>query len=329
MSRVEERHSEELKKASQKEEKKYKKRSKWKWFWMIVLLILLILGLLGFNMYRSAEKTVNKMYHPISAGDVQLRSAKPDLKEGQPISIMILGVDDGALDRGDTGGRTDTMMVMTLNPSTKQTTIMSLERDSYVKIAGQGVYDKLNAAYTYGGIPTTIDTVENLLKIPVDYYMTVNMGGLEAMIDAVGGVDVKSNLAFKYDGYTFKKGDNHLNNGKEALAFVRMRYDDPKGDYGRQYRQRQVLQGILQKMMSPSLVWEYPDVLKAMGNNMKTDIDWDTMLTMAWHYHNAFSNIKNDYLHGDGFMQYGISYQDVTSDLPRVRRILQNQLELQ
>lgn len=286
---------------------------------ILIIILLIILGL-GAKVYYDAHNAVNNMQVGSDKG------VSEKVKQGKPISILILGVDDGALDRGDTGGRSDTMMVMVLNPKDKQTTLVSLERDSYVTIAGEGIKSKLNSAYAYGGAKTAIKTVEDLLGIPIDYYTTINMGGLEKLTDAVGGVDVKSNLDFSYDGYKFVKGENHLDNGKEALAFVRMRYDDPEGDYGRQRRQRAVVEALMKKMSSPSSIVHYKDILDELSSNAKTDMNFPTMKKVLVKYKDCFSNVKSDYLHGEGFMYNGISYQDVTDDLPRIQQLLKQQL---
>ena len=287
-----------------------------------LIIILLLLCVVGGKMLYDAQHAIQKM----QVGNEKGVSTK--VKEGKPISILILGVDDGALNRGNSGGRSDTMMVMTLNPQDKQTTLVSLERDSYVKIAGFDKTDKLNSAYAYGGAKTAIKTVENLLDIPIDYYTTINMGGLESLTDAVGGISVKSNIAFKYGGYTFQKGENHLETGKEALAFVRMRYDDPEGDYGRQRRQRAVVEAIMNKMSSPTSLLHYKDVLNEVSSNAKTDMNFATMKDVMKKYHDCFQNVQSDYLHGEGFMLNGISYQDVSSDLPRIQNLLQKQLDI-
>lgn len=153
---------------------------------------------------------------------------------GKPVSYLLLGTDTGALGRTEKG-RTDTMMVMSVNPNTKTTTMVSLQRDT--KITIDGMTEKLNAAYALGDAKQAMTTVEQLLDIKLDGYLLVNMKGLEQLVDAVGGVTVKSPLTFSYEGYSFTENQDVTMNGTEALAFSRMRYDDPRGDYGRQIRQ--------------------------------------------------------------------------------------------
>ena len=303
------------------EEPKKKKKKIWYILAIILIIILLFLG----KVFLDAKQTVNNMQEPVENSEVSLKEANKQVKQGKPISILLLGTDDGALDRAKSGGLTDSMMVMTLNPEKKSGVMMSIERDTYVTIANQGVKAKLNSAYSYG-VGTSIQTVEQLLDIPIDYYATINMQGLQDLVDAVGGVTVESNMAFTYEGYSFVKGENKLETGKEALAFSRMRKQDPEGDYGRQRRQREIVNAIMKKMASVSSLAHYRKILNTVQENMKTDMNWTTMMRLATKYNSCFDNIKSDYLKGEGFMQDGISYQDVSGDLPRVQEELKESL---
>ena len=107
--------------------------------------------------------------------------------------------------------------------------------------------EKINAAYTIGGAKMAMDSVSKLINVPVKYYALVNMGGIMKMIRYVGGINIRPNLTFEYGGYEFKKGKMTHMGGGGALAYSRMRYDDPKGDYGRQERQRQVIIALIKK----------------------------------------------------------------------------------
>ncbi|MBO5588864.1 MAG: LCP family protein, partial [Anaerovibrio sp.] len=101
------------------------------------------------------------------------------------IHIMIMGVDR----RSDDMGRSDTLMVLTVNKDTGKTELMSLPRDTRVKIEGHG-YDKINHAYAYGGHKLTRATVENLLGIPMDYYALIDLRSFEDIIDTLDGIDI-------------------------------------------------------------------------------------------------------------------------------------------
>lgn len=299
----------------------HKKMSVWKWILIVMVILVLVVVGIGAKMFYDAKHTMNDIQQDVAA--TSDRGA--NLKNGDPITILLLGVDDGD-GRAKGSGRSDSMMLATLNPKEKKSALISLERDSYVNIAGYGSKDKLNSAYAYGGVSMSIQTVEQMLDVPVDYYVTMNMDGLKDLIDAVGGVTVDSKFAFNYGGYSFKKGENTLN-GSQALAFTRMRYDDPEGDYGRQYRQREVVEAVMQKVVSMKSLTNYKAILNTVKDNMKTNITWNDMLLLAKNYAKCAKNVKSDYLHGEGFTQNGISYQNVSDDLPRVQKIIKSYLE--
>ena len=126
------------------------------------------------------------------------------------------------------------MIVATLNPKKKKMTLTSIPRDTVMSIPGYSSYSpsKINSAYDFGGAGTAIRAVQKLLNVPIDYYGLINMGGLEKIVDGVGGIDVTPKLTFKYGNADVKKGVKIHLDGKAALDYSRMRYDDPKGDYG-------------------------------------------------------------------------------------------------
>ena len=140
--------------------------------------------------------------------------------------------------------------------------ITSIPRDSYTEIVGKGKKDKINHAYAFGGIDMSVKTVENFLDVPIDYYIEVNMEGFKDIVDAVGGIDINNDMDFTIDNVHYPKGDLHLD-GEKALLFTRMRYQDTRGDFGRQMRQRQVIQAVI-KREQVSLLASYGDVLKAI-----------------------------------------------------------------
>ena len=123
----------------------------------------------------------------------------------------------------------------------KKAQLLSIPRDTYTEIVGMKTYDKINHAYAYGQAKMAINSVEKLFDTNIDFYMEINMSGLMEFVDAVGGIEVTSPLTFTYEGRSFEEGKTELLDGESALRFARMRYDDPEGDYGRQKRQRIVI----------------------------------------------------------------------------------------
>ena len=151
------------------------------------------------------------------------------------------------------GSRTDTIMLM-VDPLFGAPTLVSLPRDSWVDIPGNG-QGKINAAFAIGGPQLLIETVEANTGIHVDHYMEIGFNGIIALTDAVGGLELC--IDFDVDdansGLVMSAGCSVLD-GQQALAFVRMRYSDPKGDLGRIERQQQYIGALLQKVASPSTV---------------------------------------------------------------------------
>ncbi|MEH7259302.1 LCP family protein, partial [Bacillus toyonensis] len=215
------------------------------------------------------------------------------------------------------------LMLFTLNPKTKSMKITSIPRDSYTEIVGKGKKDKINHAYAFGGIDMSVKTVENFLNVPVDHYIEVNMAGFRDIVDAVGGVDVNNDLEFTSRDQHFAKGNIHLN-GETALKYTRMRYEDPRGDFGRQMRQRQVIQAVIKKGASVSSLASYGDVLKAIEKNVKTSLTQEQMFEIQKNYKDCMENSEEIQIPGDGHKAAdGIWYyyvpdaakQDITNKL--------------
>lgn len=300
--------------------------------WVIVAILLVFLGgglAYGYHAWTSAKKTFDQTYQ--SSGVSKSRNISAVLKENKPFSILLLGTDTGALGRSDVG-RTDTMMVATINPTTETAYLTSIPRDTRVTV-GSGAnasIQKINAAYTIGGPSGAVQTVENLLDVPIDFYAIVNMGGLEKMVNAVGGVDVTPPLTFKYAQADVKKGVKTHLNGKQALSYSRMRYDDPQGDYGRQKRQRQVLQKLVVKAAGLSSITRYQQILTSLKGNLKTDLSFDDLMQIRAKYGDASHHIKSETLQGDDAMIDGIAFQVAPNkELKRVSNHIRKTLDLE
>ncbi|EGO5108424.1 LytR family transcriptional regulator [Enterococcus faecalis] len=289
-------------------------------FGIILVLFLAVVGM-GAKLYWDVSKSMDKTYETVERS----KKSQVNLNNKEPFSVLLLGIDTGDDGRVEQG-RSDTTIVATVNPRDKQTTLVSLARDTYVDIPGQGKQDKLNHAYAFGGASLAMDTVENYLNIPINHYVSINMAGLKELVNAVGGIEVNNNLTFSQDGYDFTIGKISLD-GEQALSYSRMRYEDPNGDYGRQERQRKVIEGIVQKVLRLNSVSNYQEILTAVSDNMKTDLSFDDMKKIALDYRSAFGKVKQDQLQGTGFMQDGVSYQRVDEqELTRVQQELKNQL---
>lgn len=310
--------------------KKKKKRTGLKIFIGLILLIAVVLGIYVIDVYRNIDSTTDKVYEPIDEEVEAIRSSSANLSSKEPISILLLGVDTGDLGRTERG-RSDTMMVVTVNPNTKKSTMTSIPRDTYTEIIGYGTMDKINHAYAFGGNAMSINSVQNLLDIPVDYYVTENMTGIQEIVNAVGGVDIVSPLTFSQDGYTFYQSEvNHLD-GNAALAFARMRYEDPEGDTGRQARQRLIVEGIVDKVVSSSTLLNYQDILGSLSNNVQTNFQMKDYLALQTNsYLAATRNIQSQQINSSGgIAEDGVYYSYISEEeLGRIQTLLKNELEL-
>lgn len=326
-----------------------RRRRIWRWLLALVLLLAVIGGVVFATVLNNVHQSINKMQR--SADITKAREVSQVIKDGKPFSMLVLGTDTGALKR-DRTGLTDSMMLITVNPKTKTTTMMSIPRDIMMSISGaENTFpQKLNAAFPIAGVGASMLTLQNYLNVPIDFYVLVNMGGLEKLIDQVGGVKVASPLTFTYtpeadttpatykffkdqekfeyakDGKNFKTYTTM--NGDAALSFSRMRYDDPQGDYGRQLRQRLVLKALLKKSASISTLMN-AKFMASISTNVETDMTYSDIMNLAKKYMPATKNQVSDHMQGVGDMYGGVSYQMVPeSEKQRVTNKLRQSLDL-
>ena len=197
-----------------------------------------------------------------------------------PFTIYISGIDTyGSI---ETVSRSDVNILMTINPITKQVLLTSIPRDYYVQLSGTtGYKDKLTHAGNYG-IDMSINTIEELLDIDINYYIRVNFSTLEKIIDALDGVDVYSRYSFVsyIDNYMFYEGYNHMN-GKQALAFSRERKSLPNGDIDRGKNQQAVIEAIIRKITSKDIIYKYTKILNSLRGTFQTNISDDDIAKMV------------------------------------------------
>ncbi|GAK14606.1 LCP family protein [Geomicrobium sp. JCM 19039] len=295
------------------------------WIVSIALAILLVAGgALFLYVYSSLSSTADDIYEPVERESQSLYRPEPaDVDERDPISFLLLGLDA----EEETSGRTDTMIVATVNQTKGSIQMVSIPRDTRTEIIGRNVEDKINHAYAFGGAKMAMDTVENLLDIPIDYVVTINMDGFQEMVDAVGGVTVNNAFNFEYDGFEFIEGPVELD-GEAALAYVRMRYEDPQGDHGRNIRQRQVIEGVLQEGARISSVTRMDQILSAVGTNVETNLTFQEM-TDLFAYQSARHQIEQQTLTGTATYIDSIYYLLVSDEkIAEVSESLQEHLEL-
>jgi LCP family protein required for cell wall assembly len=300
---------------------------------LVVLLLVVGVGYTGAKIWNG----IGQSYHPVERLDPEKNvahndSASHDKKElNKPISILLMGVDERSYDIG----RTDTLIVAVLNPHTKQATLVSIPRDTYVEIAGKNYSTKINGAYQYG-IATVIATVENFLHIPIDYYAEVNFQGFEDAIDALGGinVDVEKDMYYvdKAGGLNInlKKGPQLLT-GEEALGYARFRHD-AEGDFGRMRRQQQVIAAAADELLKLQNLNKALELVDIAGKNLRTDLTTADMAKIFFTYRDfSTSQIESVELEGvsDRFGKENLWYYLVDEEeRNRVGDLLNEQLEL-
>src|SRR5690625_4981509 len=208
---------------------------------IIIALFVLVVGGYAISLYQSAKKTVNeRMYDPVESIDTEITKKK--VKETEPLHILLLGIDSESGERG----RSDAIIILSLDPKKEVMQLISIPRDTRVPIVGKGFDDKINHAYAFGGVDMAVATVENFLDIELDYYVRMNMAGLEQLVDHLGTITVYNDIAWSDGKYDFGFGPTEMD-GDKTMHFVRMRKQDPSGDFGRTKRQRQVIQGIVER----------------------------------------------------------------------------------
>lgn len=307
--------------------KKSKKKTIVKTILIIIGILLVTIGGFAYYVYKSAENTVKEAYEPIEASDK--RDDKVDLNKKDPISILLIGVDERKGDRG----RSDTLILVTLNPNSNSMNMLSIPRDTRTEIIGKGIEDKINHAYAFGGTEMTVKTIENFLDIPVDYYVKVNMEALSEIVDTLGGITVNNTLdwydeGFYKKGYHYKKGEISLT-GAQTIGYVRMRYQDPRGDFGRNDRQRQVINAIIKKGANPAVVTKMNSLFDVLGNNVKTNMTFDEMKTIQSDYAGARNNSQSLEIKGMGTKINGTYYLDVSEEERKsVSNTLKTHLEI-
>ncbi|MGF9697605.1 MULTISPECIES: LCP family protein [Paenibacillus] len=295
--------------------------------WVVSIFVIAVFGY-AMYLYQSVKSTADQIYEPrdpaqpVSISDN--RGGLPvDINSKEPFNALILGVDE----RPNDPGRSDTMIVLSVNPGKKQVLMFNIPRDTRTEIVGHSTEDKINHAYAFGGVDMSVRTVEQFLDAPIHYYMKVDMEGFAKIIDLVGGVDVNNPFAFDYEGHRYEQGNIHLD-GVAALGFSRMRYDDPQGDLGRNGRQREVLKQMMKNTMQFSSVLNLQNMLDELGTHVRTDLTFDEMKELILDYRSDLENVDTVEIKGKGEKINGIYYYIVEQqERDRIHGIIEENLK--
>ena len=286
------------------------------WLWVVMLFVFIAAAVAG------------ALFASSSLFDKNTNSQQKDnmLVAKDKTTVMIMGIDE----RDDDVGRSDTLMIATLDPKKHQAALLSIPRDTRVRIKGNG-FDKINAAYAYGGHKLTQDTVENFLGTPMDHYVTINIQAFQRIIDAIGGIDIDVEKRMFYedpwddDGglvINLYPGPQHMD-GKTAITYVR--YRDEEGDIGRIERQQKFMKALMEKVTSPSIILQLPSILREVLRSVKTDLSFRQLMELAGSLKEAQTNgLKTEMVPGRPLYIEGISYW--IPDISKVRSTLADTL---
>lgn len=243
----------------------------------------------------------------------------------EAFNVLILGVDireeEGTI---KTDSRTDTIMVASFNPQTMQIALISIPRDAYVSI-DDDYQDKITHAGMLG-LPTVINTVEDLLDININYFAKFNFNAFVEIIDAIGGINIHVDYSFceqdsqdTPDAICLNEGQQNLN-GEQALAYARHR--KTVTDHIRNNAQQQVIQGITNRLTNISVVANFNSILKVVSSNMLTNFSKKELYALAGlapslgslQYHNLVINGEDDYVYVPAYNQeLWVTYLDASS----------------
>ena len=244
------------------------KKRRWPYILLAVLVIFVLAAVAGAFFAQSSLLDRAKTEHK-----EELLVAK------DKATIMIMGVDE----RADDVGRSDTLMVATIDPVKNEAALLSIPRDTRVAIPRYG-YDKINAAYAYGGEKLTQRTVEDFLGIRIDHYIIINTHAFQKIIDAIGGIDIDVEKRMYYedpwddDGgliIDLRPGMQHMD-GKTAVTYVR--YRDEEGDIGRVKRQQKFMRACVDAVTTPAILPRLPGIITSVIDSVKTDLSVRQML---------------------------------------------------
>ncbi|MDV2582833.1 LCP family protein [Alkalibacillus haloalkaliphilus] len=285
-----------------------------------------------FNLYQEAEKAVTESYQDLERGEhSEQREEEVDPSEDN-ISILFVGVDDSDTRQG-TSSLADALVLATFNKDDLSVNMVSIPRDSYVDVSYQYSKDKINHTHGYGGLDETISVVEDLLDVPVDYYVRLDFMAFVDTVDALGGVDFDVPYYLEETDSTdqgtvvIQPGEQTLN-GEEALAMARTRQHD--NDLERGNRQMEILESIIDQTLSFSSITRYNSLIQSIGDRMTTNISFDQLVSLHEYVTgNDGLEIEQHQLEGNDLWANDIYYYDLDeSSIDDISRELRAHLQI-
>ncbi|MFD1037160.1 LCP family protein [Virgibacillus byunsanensis] len=285
-------------------------------------------------LYTKADSVFSESYEDDGREKSDLREEKVDPTEDN-VSILIMGVDESETRGNEGNALSDTLILATLNKEENSVNMVSIPRDSYVYIPEVGYETKINHAHSYGGTDATVETVENLLDIPVDYHVKVNFDAFIDVVDAINGINVEVPYELYEQNSEDVAGAIHLLpgeqdlNGEEALALARTRKLD--NDIERGKRQQEIIKSVVKKSISLGSVFKYDNIIDAVGDNMTTNMTFDEMKSFV-SYGSSSSNLDFETHTLEGYdYQPGNTYYYQLDEvaLSETKSLLKSHLEIE
>ena len=302
---------------NENDNKRYQRPKRRRMRWGRLFLLLVVLAVLLTSVFWGSVWVYTNIIH---APEKKVVAADPviekDEKLNKRINVLLLGIDDGDSEAADSDPkRTDAMIIASFDPEAHKISLLSLPRDTMVILPGHTHYEKLNSAYTYGGVAMAKQTIANLLRIPVHYYALANWKGFIEIINLIGGVDLYVDKDMRYEDpwanlkIDIKHGYQHLD-GEKSGQYVRFRSDE-LGDIGRVQRQQKFLKALGLQMFSMENIAKIPKILATAKEYIETDMDTVTMIKAARSFNiMSDNNIRSGMLYGNFYdsPSSGISY---------------------
>lgn len=281
----------------------------------ISVVIFLLIGSISYvySLYKNVEQGVESMQLEFEDDD----SPPKNFKDDESILFLLLGIGD----RPGDPGRADSIILASVNPTEQSVLMFNIPRDTRTEIIGKGIQDKINHAYAFGRTEMVKNTVEHFIDRKVDYVVQINMQGMRQLVDTFGGIEVENKFEFDQsdelgkNSHHYDEGLIYLD-GERALHYSRMRKRDPRGDLGRNERQRQVLQALAQKASSFSTLLKTQEIIDILGDNMKTNVSFDEMKLFYSHFSKDWKNydIETTEIKGENETIAGIYYYQVSDE---------------
>lgn len=294
--------------------------------WSIAFFFLASIGTVaGYAAYVTdqVEETATESHVELDRGEKSEKRVEVVNPGEDHTSILFVGIDDSIKRSNDTDGErhalSDALVLATFNDDDKSVKMLSIPRDSYTYIPEVGYKDKITHAHAFGGIDATVETVEQMLDIPVDYYVRLNFTSFTEIVDSIGGIkyDVPFDISEKnsrdmHDAIQLEEGYQTLN-GEEALALARTRKYD--SDLARGQRQMDLIQEIIRQSMTASTINKVGDILQSIEDNLSTNLTFDQMIAYKEYFFQkqglTFDKMQ---INGEGKRIDGIWYFDVEDE---------------